>query len=109
MYWDGDGFVIFTNDYNVALLIFLANDTISRERKRAKLALILEAVKLKDYKERKRCLLAKIIGESSNNPCDCLMWGGFPYLLMVYQAIDLRAFSTRIVIKADHICIITVF
>ena len=61
LYWDGDGFVIFYKRLERGTFDFLANDAVSRELKRAELVLILEGVKLKDYKKKKRCLSAKII------------------------------------------------
>jgi len=61
LYWDGDGFVIFYKRLERGTFYFLANDAVSRELKRAELVLILEGVKLKDYKKKKRYLLAKII------------------------------------------------
>ncbi|HZK62038.1 MAG TPA: IS66 family insertion sequence element accessory protein TnpB [Anaerovoracaceae bacterium] len=61
LYWDGDGFVIFYKRLERGTFDFLANDAVSRELKRTELILILEGVKLKDYKKKKRCLSAKII------------------------------------------------
>lgn len=61
LYWDGDRFVIFYKRLERGTFDFLTNDAVSRELKRAELVLILEGVKLKDYKKKKRYLLAKII------------------------------------------------
>ena len=61
LYWDGDGFVIFYKRLERGTFDFLANDAVSRELKRTELILILEGVKLKDYKKKKRYLSAKII------------------------------------------------
>jgi len=49
--------LFFTNDWNWSTFDFLANEAVSRELKRAELVLILEGVKLKDYKKKKRYLL----------------------------------------------------
>lgn len=57
LYWDGDGFVIFYKRLERGTFDFLANEAVSRELKRAELVLILEGVKLKDYRKKRRFLL----------------------------------------------------
>jgi len=56
LYWDGDGFVIFYKRLEKGTFDFLYNDSSSRELKREELLLILEGIKLDNYKKKKRYL-----------------------------------------------------
>ncbi len=56
LYWDGDGFVIFYKRLEQGTFDILINDSTSRELKREELLLILEGVKLQNYKKKKRYL-----------------------------------------------------
>jgi len=57
LYWDGDGFVIFYKRLEKGTFDFLYNDSSSRELKREELLLILEGIKLDNYKKKKEILI----------------------------------------------------
>lgn len=61
LYWDGDGFVIFYKRLEKGTFDFLTNNTCSRELKREELLLILEGIKLDNYKKKKRYLPTKFV------------------------------------------------
>ena len=58
LYWDGDGFAIFYKRLEQGRFDFLTSDSVSSDSVSRELLLVLSGLKLRDFKQKKRCKTA---------------------------------------------------